>query len=70
MLRGKKKVYAEFGLIFLVYNLKRISTIMGYKGLKMILKALKCNILELWRCVEIENGKIGNLKIKMTIDRF
>ena len=41
LLKGKEKVSCEFALIFLCYNLKRVMTILGNKGLEDALKTLK-----------------------------
>jgi len=44
-LKGLKKVNGEFGLILLCYNLKRVLSILGVKGLKEALNHLRINFL-------------------------
>ena len=44
-LKGLKKVNGEFGLILLCYNLRRLMTILGVKGLKEALRRLRNLVL-------------------------
>ena len=47
ILKGFAGVDADFALIFLSYNMKRVMTILGKKGLKEALKGLKRLKLEM-----------------------
>jgi hypothetical protein len=55
LLKGKNKVQAEFSLIYLCYNLRRIIKILGLEGVKEALKREIKDILKeinLSGCVE------------------
>jgi len=61
LLKTKKKVSGEFGIIFTVYNLRRMITIFGVKELvKRLRKGISFYILSYLACIEAFWGKIIN----------
>jgi radical SAM protein with 4Fe4S-binding SPASM domain len=46
LLKTKQKVTGEFALIYLCYNLRRVSSILGIKGLIDALKTMKSNLIQ------------------------
>lgn len=49
LLKTKEKVETEFSIIFLCYNLRRVMSILGQKGLKKALNHIFLHILTCWR---------------------
>lgn len=58
LMKGKKKCEAEIGLIYSVYNLRRIFSILAMDDLKKRLQGACCFFLTLWRCYMHTIGKI------------
>lgn len=58
LMKGKQKNEAEFGLIFSVYNLRRILSILGIAELKKRLGGAFLNFIVSWRCLMHYTGKI------------
>ena len=52
LLKGKEKVSGEMGIVFTVYNLRRVVSILGAKGAIEALKGFETGNLGLWRAVE------------------
>ena len=53
LLKGLRKNDGEFGLIYLIYNFRRIINILGVEGMKKWIKTLSFSFLPLRRVVEI-----------------
>ena len=52
LLKGKEKVSGEMGIVFTVYNLRRVVSILGAKGAIESLKGFGNGRSGLWRAVE------------------
>lgn len=63
LLKGKEKVSGEMGIVFTVYNLRRVVSILGAKGAIEALKGFENGGFGLWRAVAalVRAGRLAAL---------